>query len=97
MKLPIQHQRVLELMCAGLKNSEVCAQLGLKTWAYTDIRERLLDRLGALNDAQLGVLAERFQLVPIDQRNNIADRQDERVDLRRHSAGQSLDQFFGKR
>ena len=94
MRLPPKERQLLELMVRGFKPAAVCEALQLKYDAYQSTRRRLLERLGATNDAQLGALAYQYGYVPFDVQNQIHDRSQERLDSRRSNGGKSLGQFL---
>lgn len=90
MKLTQRQLDVVKLLCQGLKRAEICRILRISVEAYDRRRDSILIANGITNDAQLGVMAERSQVVHVDQRNRIQDRVDERLDARRKTAGGSL-------
>jgi DNA-binding NarL/FixJ family response regulator len=67
---------VLTRLLQGLKPKQISGELCFSQDRYTKIRNRILTKLGAMNDAQIGVLAERYQLVSVDERNRIEDRRE---------------------
>lgn len=73
-------------ICRGYKPGQIQSALGIGQNHYTKIRNRILNKLGATNDGQIGMFAERQQLVGVDERNRIEDRREERLDARRLSA-----------
>lgn len=74
---------VLTCMARGMKPAQIMIALSIGPGAFQHRRQRIMDKFGAENDVQLGVLCERYQLVPVPTRNRIEDRREERLDGRR--------------
>jgi DNA-binding NarL/FixJ family response regulator len=74
-KLAQLEQAVVTYMARGYKPGRIAAALGISQSHYTKVRDRILDKLGATNDVQIGMFVERLQLVSADER--------ERIELRR--------------
>lgn len=77
---------VLVLMAQGVALKAIGARLGLSNKAVSAARRRVLRRNGLTNYLQLGLALERCQLLPVDVRNRIEDRREERLDARRAGA-----------
>lgn len=63
MKFTKKELAVLELMARGMKSAEIRTALSIGASAFQHRRENIMRKLGATCDVQLGVLAERHQLI----------------------------------
>ena len=75
--------RVLTLMAHGHCFKQIGALLGKSRKSVSRALRRVLARSGTSNYMQLGMLIERTQLLPIDERNRIEDRREVRLDALR--------------
>lgn len=73
-KLAPLEQAVVTYMARGYKPANIVAALGISQSHYTKVRDRILDKLGATNDVQIGMFVERFELVSSDERELIEAR-----------------------
>lgn len=83
MNFTLKEYAVMGLLAEGLKPGQIQTRLHISRGRFDGTRRRVMHKLGAVNDTQLGVLLERYQLVPVDRRNSAQDRIGERMDARR--------------
>ena len=71
--------RILTLMARGYAPKEISARVNKSRKAVSSALRRVLRRAGVDNYLQLGMLLERCQALPADERNRIEDRREERL------------------
>jgi DNA-binding CsgD family transcriptional regulator len=76
----------ITLLAAGHAPKVAAVRLGTTASSVCGLRNRALKRNGLTNDMQLGMLIERCQSLPVDERNRIEDRREERLDAQRAGA-----------
>lgn len=81
--LTLSERAVATCMAQGMKPKQIMGALDMSRHTFERRHKTVKDKLGAMNDTQVGVLLERHQLVPVDARNVIEDRREERLDARR--------------
>lgn len=77
---------IMTCIVSGMKPAQAMVELGISRNVYSRRRERLMARMGALNDGQIGALCERYQLLGILTQNIIEDGREVRLDARRLGA-----------
>lgn len=71
--------QVLTVMAHGVAVKAISARLGVSGKSVSAARRRVLKRNRLKNYLQLGMYLERCQLLPVDERNRIEDRREERL------------------
>lgn len=66
--------RILTLMARGVAVKAIGSRLGRSDKSVSSARRRVLKRNRVTNYLQLGMLLERCQTLPVDERNRIEDR-----------------------
>lgn len=74
------------LIARGYRTKQIAAALGMTSNAVCQLKRQVLKRNGITNEAQLGMLIERDQVVSTYERNLIEDRREERMDALRLGA-----------